>query len=69
MIKNILRKADISRRHFNYLLNGDRNATAATAKRLELATGISREVWVFGSSMQRKKAIKKVLREMQGGSK
>jgi transcriptional regulator with XRE-family HTH domain len=61
MIKNILRKSKISRRHFNYLLNGDRNASVTTAKRLERATGIPREIWTFGTSSKRKEALKKYL--------
>jgi len=61
MIKTILKKADVSRRHFNYLLNGDRNATASTAKRIARATDSPKEIWVFGTSRQRKLALKKFL--------
>lgn len=68
MIKTILKKADITRRHFNYLLNADRNATASTAKRLARATNSAKEVWVFGTSRQRKEAVKKFLKD-SGASK
>jgi len=66
MIKNILRKADVSRRHFNYLLLAERNATPALAKRLERATGIPKEVWVFGTHRQRQQEWKKFLRNGKG---
>ena len=61
MIKNILCSARISRRHFNYLLNGDRNARVTTAIRLEIATGIPREIWTFGTSFKRKAALKEYM--------
>jgi len=69
MIKKILRTAHISRRHFNYLLNGDRNAAPATAMRLQRATGISKEVWVFGTARQRQQAWKEFQKQHAGGKK
>jgi len=60
-IKQIIRKADVSRRHFEYLRSGGRNATAATAKRIERATGLPKEIWVFGTSRQRRDAVKAYL--------
>jgi len=62
MIKNILKKADVSRRHFNYLVAGERNATAPTAKRLGRATNSKKELWVFGTTRQRRKAVNDFLR-------
>jgi hypothetical protein len=63
MIKNILDKVDISSRHFSYLLNGDRNATPATAIQIERATGIPKELWVFGSALERKTAWENFLKQ------
>jgi plasmid maintenance system antidote protein VapI len=65
MSKNIFDKIDISRRHFYYLLNGDRNATPATAILIERATGISKELWVFGSALERKTAWEKFLKQQE----
>lgn len=57
-VKKIIKLADVSRRHFNYLLLAERNATPTTAKRLERATGIPKELWVFGTQQQRQRAWK-----------
>jgi len=65
MIKNILDKVDISSRHFSYLLNGDRNATASTAIQIERATGIPKELWVFGSALERKAAWEDFLKQQK----
>jgi len=65
-LKKFLKTADISRRHFNYLLLGERNATASTARRIERASGMPKELWVFGTSMQRKAALKKYLSGANG---
>ena len=67
MIKNILDKVDISSRHFSYLLNGDRNATPSTAIQIERVTGIPKELWVFGSALERKAAWENFL-ELQKDS-
>ena len=56
---------DISRRHFNYLLKGDRNATPTTAIQIEKATGISKELWVFGSALERKTAWENFLNQLK----
>jgi len=69
MIKNIIEKANITRRHFNYLVRGDRNATADTARNLEKATGIPKEIWVFGTGAQRKRAVKGYLKKQERGKK
>jgi plasmid maintenance system antidote protein VapI len=63
MIKNILDKVGISSRHFSYLLNGDRNATPTTAIQIERATKIPKELWVFGSALERKTAWENFLKE------
>jgi plasmid maintenance system antidote protein VapI len=65
MIKNILDKVDISSRHFSYLLNGDRNATPTTAIQIERATGIPKELWVFGSALERKTAWENFLKQQE----
>ena len=52
-------RAGISRRHLDYLLAAERNASPLMARRLEKATGIARERWVFGTPAQRQAAWKK----------
>ena len=65
MIKDILEKMAISKRHFSYLLNGDRNATPATAIQIERVTGIPKEIWVFGSALERKTAWENFLKQQK----
>jgi plasmid maintenance system antidote protein VapI len=65
MIKNILDKMNISSRHFSYLLNGDRNATPATAIQIERVTEIPKEIWVFGSALERKTAWENFLKQQK----
>lgn len=59
MVHDILRKIQITRRHWNYLLNGQRNASPKLARRIESATGIEKSVFVFGSELKRKSEWKK----------
>jgi len=47
------RRVGISLRYLDYLLAGERNAASGTARALQRATGIAREVWVFGTPAQR----------------
>jgi len=65
MIKNVLSTLNISRRHLNHLLSGARNASPKTAKRLEAATGIPKDVWVFGTAEERQNAFDLVVRRDQ----
>lgn len=46
----------ISGRHLAYILAGARNAAPRTAVALHAATGISRDIWVFGTAEQRREA-------------
>lgn len=61
LIKNmkllIAQKANISSRFLDMLLSGKRNASSETARCLEKATGIPKEVWVFGSPAERRAAF------------
>ena len=56
-------RAGISRRYLDYLLVAEKNASPLVARRLEKATGIARELWVFGTPAQRMAAWKKFQRE------
>jgi len=62
MIDNIVNKTGITRRHLHYLLNAERNAAPETAKRLFRATGIAKEVWIFGTKAQRQTAWTKFVK-------
>lgn len=53
MIKRIANKANVSVRHLYYILAGGNNASPVLAKKLQRLTGISREVWVFGTKRKR----------------
>jgi hypothetical protein len=57
MIKTILKEAQISRRHFNYLLNGERNATKNVALRLQKVLGGRLSVWGYGTKEERQKRV------------
>ena len=57
------KEVGISRRYLDYLLAAERNASPLMARRLEKATGIPRELWVFGTPAQRMAAWKKFQRE------
>lgn len=59
---HIANKAGLSLRHIDYLLKGERDATAKTARLLESVSGVPKEVWVFGSSDERLDAWQKVVR-------
>ena len=56
-------KVGISQRHLEYLIRAERNASPLVATRLEKATGVSRETWVFGTPAQRRAAWKKFQQE------
>lgn len=70
MRQEILQNIGISQRHLDYMLSGERNASPSLARRLELKTGIKKELWVFGSAMERKLAWKRykqrIKRELEG---
>jgi len=66
MIKTILEEAQISRRHFNYLLKGERNAKKQVALRLQKVLGGKLSVWGYGSKEMRQKLVEDYL-YLQGG--
>lgn len=49
--------AGISTAHFNRIIRGG-NTTAEVAVALEEATGIARGIWIFGTSKERREALK-----------
>ena len=57
--EHIAGRAGITQRYLEYLIVADRDASGATAKKLYRATGIPKEIWVFGSKRQRQAAWKK----------
>ena len=59
--EHIAGKTGITPRYLEYLIVGDRDASGATAKKLSRATGIPKEIWVFGSKRQRQAEWKKFL--------
>ena len=60
LLTEIIKKIGISRRHLNYLLAGERNASPQLARKIERVTRIPKEVFVFGSARERVAAWKKV---------
>ena len=46
----------VTKAHINAILNGRGNPSANLAMRLHEATGIPREVWIFGSTKERQAA-------------
>ena len=62
MIKTILEEAQISRRHFNYLLKGERNAKKQVALRLQKALGGELSVWGYGSKEDRREVLSNYLK-------
>ncbi|MCL2791245.1 MAG: hypothetical protein FWD79_11505 [Desulfobulbus sp.] len=58
--KQIALEADISPDFFNHILHGRRPCPKAVAVRLEMVTGISKVIWVWGSPAQLRAAVRKV---------
>lgn len=56
---DIARQAGISYLHLNAVLGGRRNPSPSLAVRLEQATGVAREIWVFGTPEERRAAWNK----------
>ena len=61
--KELSKKVGITQRHLEYLIKAERNASPLVARRLEKATGVARELWVFGTPAQRMAAWKKFQKE------
>ena len=49
----------IGREYLNALINGRKNPSAKLANRLQDATGVAREVWIFGTPEERRAAWRK----------
>lgn len=52
----VAKNVGITAIHLNAILAGRRNASPKLAMRLQEATGVSREIWIFGSSAERRAA-------------
>lgn len=62
-VKTVCEKAGITRRHWNYLMSGVRNASPETAKTLARVLGVDRALFVFGTAKMRQSAWKKAQRQ------
>ena len=49
----LAKKVGVSREYINSLLKGRKTPSPTLAAKLETATGIAREVWVFGTPAER----------------
>ena len=58
-VKELCEKVGISRRHWNYLLAAQRQASPDTAKALSRVLAIDKALFVFGTAKQRQAAWKK----------
>lgn len=64
MIKAIIEKVGISRRHFNYLLSGERNATKQVAVNLARELGGDINVWGYGTKEERQEVLRAYLEKL-----
>ena len=55
---DVARACGINPISLNAILNGRRNPSAKLANRLQDATGVAREVWIFGTPEERRAAWK-----------
>jgi len=46
--------------YVNALVNGRRRPSPELAERMELVTGVSRTVWIWGTPTEKKKALREV---------
>ena len=53
----------ITKVHLNAIIAGRSNPSAKLAVRLQEATGVAREIWIFGSPEERRAAWKKAKEE------
>lgn len=53
---DIAQKAGVAREHLNALINGRKNPSPKLATRLQEVTGVSREIWIFGTPEERRAA-------------
>lgn len=60
---NLAERVGISTRHINGILNGRKNPSVKLALRLQKATGVAREVWMFGGPEERRAAWRKMKAE------
>ena len=64
--KQIALRAEISPDFFSHILHGRRPCPKAVAVRLEMVTGISKVVWVWGSPSEMRVALERFM-VRQGG--
>ena len=64
--KQIALRAEISPDFFSHILHGRRPCPKAVAVRLELVTGISKVIWVWGSPSEMRAALERFMIR-QGG--
>lgn len=61
----IAKQTGVTKVHINAILSGRGNPSAKLAMRLQDATGIPREVWIFGTPEERRAAWKEAKEEKQ----
>ena len=64
-VDSICKRVGISRRHWNYLISGERNAGLKTAKALARVLGADKTLFVFGTAKQRQSAWTKAQRSVR----
>ncbi|WP_448873205.1 hypothetical protein [Desulfobulbus propionicus] len=64
--KQIALRAEISPDFFSHIVHGRRPCPKAVAVRLEMVTGISKVVWVWGSPLEIREALERFMKH-QGG--
>lgn len=62
----IAKLTGVSKVHLNAILSGRGNPSAKLAMRLQDATGIPREVWIFGTPEERRAAWNKAKYNREG---
>lgn len=66
---NIVNRLGVSRRHMYRLLSGEQNASPNLAKAIERKTGMPKELFVFGTSSERRAEWKRYLRTLKAEEK
>jgi plasmid maintenance system antidote protein VapI len=64
--KQIALRAEISPDFLSHIVHGRRPCPRAVAVRLEMVTGISKVVWVWGSPLEIREALERFMKH-QGG--
>lgn len=53
----------IKPQYMNAIIKGRRTPSPGLAERLEMASGVDRSVWVWGTEMQKKDALRSTMRQ------